>query len=91
MNNKNKGDKMRGEYNTLSVIQQIRHNDTVRNLERLSINYFENKSNEDLKKLMLKLLNAEIMSLRITRKFLVEKILVLSQYLKKNRNIDLSK
>ena len=82
---------MRGEYNTLSVIQQIRHNDTVRNLERLNINYFENKSNEGLKKLMLKLLNAEIMSLRITRKFLVEKILVLSQYLKKNRNIDLSK
>jgi hypothetical protein len=82
---------MKGDYNTLSVTQQIRHNKTVSSLEKISINYFNKLNNEELKALMLKLLNAECMSLRITRKFLVEKILVLSSYLKSNRNIDLSK
>lgn len=82
---------MRGDYNTLSITQQIRHNKTLSSLEKLSINYFDKLNNEELKSLMLKLLNAECMCLRITRKFLVEKILVLSQYLKKNRNIDLGK
>lgn len=81
---------MKGDYNTLTVTQQIKHNKTVGSLEKLSINYFDKLNNEELKCLMLKLLNAECMCLRITRKFLVEKILVLSQYLKKNRNIDYS-
>jgi hypothetical protein len=87
--NKNKkGNKMRGDYNTLSVIQQIRHNKAVSSLEKISINYFDKKNNQELKSLMLKLLNSELLSLRITRKFFVEKILVLSHYLKSNRNID---
>jgi hypothetical protein len=82
---------MRGDYNTLSVTQQIRHNKTVNSLEKMTINYFDKLSDEELKSLMLKLLNTECLALRITRKFLVEKILVLSHYLKRNRNIDLSK
>ena len=82
---------MKGDYNTLSVTQQIRHNKAVSFLEKININYFDKLNNEELKSLMLKLLNAECMALRITRKFIVEKILVLSHYLKSNRNIDLSK
>lgn len=82
---------MRGDYNTLSVSQQIRHNKTLSSLKKLSINYFNKLNNEELKSLMLKLLNAECMCLRITRKYLLEKIIVLNQYLRKNRNIDLSK
>jgi len=82
---------MRGDYNTLSIAQQSRHNKTLSSLEKLSINYFNQLNNEELKSLMLKLLNAECMCLRITRKYLVEKIILLSQYCRKNRNIDFSK
>ena len=80
---------MRGDYNTLSLSQQLKHNKAVGQLEKLTINYFNKLNDEQLKSLMLKLLNAEIMSLRITRKLFVEKIIILNQYLKENRNIDL--
>jgi hypothetical protein len=83
------GNKMRGDYNTLSLSQQLKHNRAVGQLEKLTINYFNKLNDEQLKSLMLKLLNAEIMSLRITRKLFVEKIIILNQYLKENRNIDL--
>lgn len=82
---------MKGDYNTLTLNQQIRHNKAINQLEKLTINYFDKLNNEQLKSLMLKLLNAEIMSLRITRKFFVEKIIVLNRYLKQYRNIDLHK
>lgn len=82
---------MRGDYNTLSLNLQARHDKHTTQLSKINKKFLDTRTTEGIREFLKKLMMGELFALRITRPLFVQKILFISKYLREERNLDLKK
>ena len=82
---------MRGDYNTLSLNLQARHDKHTAQLSKINKKFLDTRTTEGIREFLKKLMMGELFALRITRPLFVQKILFISKYLRQERNLDLKK
>ena len=80
---------MRGDYNTLSLNLQARHDKQTITLSKITKTLLDKKDTDGIREYLKRVMMAELFALRITRPLFVAKIKFLANYLKVERNIDI--